>query len=367
MKKKGTRQLLPTPQTSTTSTTSWIKDDFGCAGSSEIDVILLEEEFINNELIVNGNLCVLKSAAKDNLNFINTFTFPPHFTSSWPFRSLKSASTSAKSPLRFNEKVPLDQLNRAVSRDFPYFRVLRGVNGRIENLLFDRELWKFLLNISTIYSGSDAQGDRQKRNEIAFAAWTTILRVYSVARVHGAIQLYRFAVAAVTLQAKLLEEADVDLVKLERKLAKLTKFPVSQEKIKATERKISSLLHWKLLTPSPQVFLFLCMDVLSTLGPSAVPASLKLLVSKVLDVLIQSHFIHEYLRQQKQRDEGNCGIAPLVVAVLEIVLDDFFSAFPASPLNSKSIQGRLPVPAAELSDEFKRKIGEAIETIMNEA
>lgn len=342
MKKRGARQLLPTPQTSTTSTTSWVKEDF--EGSSEIDVILVEEH--------------------DSFDFkVNNSIRRVH--SSWPFRS-----NSGKSDFNFVESLTDNltiQLKRASSRDFPYFRAMNRLNDREKGLLFDRKLWKFLLTVSTVYSGTDLQGDRQKRNEIAFAAWTTLLRVYSLTRVRGLQQLDRLAVASVTLQAKLLEEADVDLVKLERKISKSTETKISKDLLKATERRISSLLDWKLLTPSPQVFLFLCLDVLSASGLD-LPTTLKLLVSKVLDVLIEDYFIHDYLRDVEHEEQAETGIASLVVSVIETVLGDFFSAFPETATESlKNIQLHLPIKPVNLPTRFKERIEKSIEKIINEA
>ena len=334
--------MFPTPQTSTTSTNSWIKDEFG--QSSEIDVV------IPFDLDENKSFNTVKRSRSN---------------SSWPFRS---NSVSDTVPFEFDltvdlDKVPLDRLKRTLQRDFPYVRIINRMKDRIKKLLFDRELWTFLLNVSAIYSGPEIHGDCHKKNEIAFAAWTTLLRVYAACRVRGLEQLHRLAVACVTLQAKLLEESDVDLVKLERKLVKLTDTqPLSKDLIQAAEKKITSLLNWKLLVPSPQVILFLCLDVLNAAG-LALSASLKLLVSKVLDVLITDFVIHEYL----QHHQDTINMASVVVAVIESVLEDYFSTFQNANSSREAIKKYLPIKAASLTVKFKEKIEKAIEKIMSES
>lgn len=365
MKKRGQRQLLPTPQTSTTSTTCWIKDSRdNCVTSSEID---FQNEF-ENQTELNDQAEIKNQFEFDfvQLDENELFNYERDDKkrlkknySSWPYRR------NYKLNFQIDSRIPIKELENILKRDFPYnFVIKEKLNDRIKNLLFDKDLWKFLLNLSTIYSGSDPNGgDRQKRNEIAFASWTTILRVYAIKKIRGMDQLNKLTVTSIILQAKLLEEADVDLNKLEKKLSKLTDTPISKESIKLTERKISSILNWKLLIPSPQVILFLCLDILDAAGLS-LTTTLKLLVSKVMDHLIETFFIHEFLLTTIGKEKG---IASLVVVVIETVLDDFFSLFPPKINPKELIKLYLPIKPAKLSKKFKKKIEDAIESIMNES
>lgn len=378
MRKRGTNQsLLPTPQTSTTSST-WDKDDYEV--SSEVEE---GEENVNlrgkrilrvfsedNLLLLppplsNKRPRLLRSSVKTSYNWNSL-----KFKSSWPFRS---SNPKEKIDFFFEEsfvsvscgRVDLlkenGRLRRALERDFPYERAIEGLSASGKRLLFDEKLWKFLIKVATIYAGEDVEGDRQKRTEIAFASWTTLLRVYGKIRVRGGeAQLERLAVAAVVLQSKLLEESDVDLVKLTRKLGKLTTTLMQKNKIEANERKIAALLDWKLLTPSPQVILFLLLDALS--GSIPIPTSLKLLVSKVLDKLIEGFFVQEYLLG------GGCGrMGRMVRLVIEAVLEDFFSAFQGGG-GFKIGEILSATPAIECESrvsELKKKIELAIEEIVN--
>lgn len=179
----------------------------------------------------------------------------------------------------------------------------------------------------------------------------------------------KLAVASVVLQSKLLEEADVDLSKLEKKLTPLLR--VSASKIQESERKIAKLLQWKLLTPSPQVILFTALDSL----PLTLATSLKLLVSKVMDRLIEGFFLQELL--QFSGDDFN--LTSIVASVIEIVLADYFSVFPLSSSGSgvDDIQLQLQLQSTtktktktntfeeKLPKQFKERIEKAIETVVN--
>jgi hypothetical protein len=282
-------------------------------------------------------------------------------SSSWPFRSWNSGDKFGNNFVySFNpmSKKEMIKLKRLIQRDFPYDRVIEGLSEKTFKLLFDEDLWRFLLKISTIFTGESVQGDRQKRNEVAFAAWTTLLRVYgrSPRMRGGGEQVQKMAVASIVLQSKLLEESDVDLVKLERKMEKLTRTKVSFEKrkIEVCERRICSLLGWKLLVPSPQVLLFSILDSLN------LPSSLKLLVSKVMDQLIEGFFLHDHLR-----DCAFGKMVNLVISVIEIVLCDFFSVFQSDQIDpQKLLKESLPVQAVPLTADQREEIEKAIETVM---
>lgn len=361
MKKRGSSQLLPTPQTSTTSST-WDKADY--------EDLLLSSELDNSN---------------DNKNLLKSFTLKPpvlkrprllrscstvrnttrynNCKSSWPFRSASCAERFDFTELvvsvkASNSNVDALRLKQALERDFPYNRAIEQLTPYVKGLLFDKTLWPFLLKVSTIYAGDNVQGDRQKRNEIALAAWTTLLRVYAKCRIRGGSeQVERLAIAAVVLQSKLLEESDVDLVKLTRKLTKITPTAIEKTKIEADERKICGSLSWKLLTPSPQVILFLALDVLS--GSISIPTSLKLLVSKVLDRLIEEYFVQEYC-------EGGRMVGDLVRLVLDMVLTDFFSVFYDKKIEiSELLEGVLPSDRINVSQEMRSKIERAVEGVVN--
>lgn len=267
---------------------------------------------------------------------------------------------SIDSTIKISSKDSL-KLKRLIQRDFPYDRVIKKLSKNSYNLLFDKEFWKFLLKISTIYTGEEVQGDLQKRNEVAFAAWTTLLRVYGGrSRVRGGEErLEGLAVASIVLQAKLLEESDVDLLKLEKKLMKLTtRLSCEKKKIELLERKICSLLEWKLLVPSPQVILFSSLDALN------LPSNLKLLVSKVLDELIEDFLLQEYLITNSQN--GNSLLSKLVVSVIEIVLCDFFSVFKGGNQFDVEtfLKANLSVETSNLTSNQREKIEKALETVM---
>jgi len=261
-----------------------------------------------------------------------------------------------ESSMKINSKDSL-KLKRLIQRDFPYDRMIKKLSSNSYNLLFDKELWKFLLKISAIYTGEEIQ----KRNEIAFAAWTTLLRVYGSSRVRGGKeQLEILSVASVVLQSKLLEESDVDLMKLTKliKSKKLTNTNLAKNKIESSERKICSLLEWKLLVPSPQVILFSSLDALN------LPSNLKLLVSKVLDKLIQDFLLHEYLIEGSQNG-NNMLLSKLVVSVIEIVLCDFFSVFKSVQIDVKKfLNQNLSLEASNLNSYQREKIEKALETVM---
>lgn len=377
--RRGKSQLLPTPQTSTTST----KEDNNFLLSSEVDeheqdgqVIICIDSIPKRNLRLrsinknnnNNNKSKSYSTSYSNKSYITTaFNLKkPRLLrskskisrSSWPFRSAGYFDKFLNFSFSFDPipKKEMIILKRLIQRDFPYYRVIDELSDNSYNLLFEKELWTFLLNISTIYTGEDVQGDRQKRNEVAFAAWTTLLRVYGKSRVRGGReQLQKLAVASIVLQSKLLEESDVDLKKLEKKLTKYTKVSCEKQKIEVCERKICSLLEWKLLVPSPQVILFSVLDALN------LPMSLKLLVSKVLDQLIEDNLLQEYLK------DSSGLLANLVISVIEIVLCDFFSVFQSDQINVKKVlKENLPVGSADLPSEQREKIEKAIETVMCE-
>ena len=370
--------LLPTPQTSITSG----KEDFLLSSEIEVDVEADYEASSSSSYSPStANVNYFKRNLRDSSCPLKSFTLKrPRLLrnrskvvlvtrSSWPFRSNsgdKFLNFQPDSVSDFNKKIIVEskdlmQLKRLLNRDFPYKRVIEKLSSGAEKLLFKRELWRFLLKVSTIYTGDDFEGDRQKKNEIAFAAWTTILRVYGKSRVRGGEeQLERLAIAAVVLQSKLLEESEVDLYKLENKISKLTtKTTCEKAEIEASERKICHLLDWKLLVPSPQVILFSVLDAFSLVVP--LPATLKLLVSKVMDELIENFMLQEYL---KERDEGL--LSGLVISVIEIVLTDFFSVFQEGRIDVKKVlQEGLKVEGTVLSSDQRGKVEKAIETVMS--
>ena len=381
MRGRGKSQLLlPTPQTSITSG----KEDFLLSSEIEVEVEADYEASSSSSYSPStANVNYFKRNLRDSSCPLKSFTLKrPRLLrnrskvvlvtrSSWPFRSNsgdKFFNFQPDSVSDFNKKIIVEskdlmQLKRLLNRDFPYDRVIEKLSSGAEKLLFKRELWRFLLKVSTIYTGDDFEGDRQKKNEIAFAAWTTILRVYGKSRVRGGEeQLERLAIAAVVLQSKLLEESEVDLYKLENKISKLTtKTTCEKAEIEASERKICHLLDWKLLVPSPQVILFSVLDAFSLVVP--LPATLKLLVSKVMDELIENFMLQEYL---KERDEEEGLLSGLVISVIEIVLTDFFSVFQEGRIDAKKVlQEGLKVEGTVLSSEQRGKIEKAIETVMS--
>lgn len=365
---KPSAQLLPTPQNSTTS--SGKEDYLSALTSSELD----EENFNRHGSAKKRKLShsfvlkrprLLRSSSNSRASITKTLS------SSWPFRSNPSdkffnffagdqnANCSKYSKNYFNL-----QLKRLLQRDFPYDRVIGNLSQAARRMLFTKDLWTFLLKVATIYTGEDVKGDLQKRNEVAFAAWTTLLRFYALMRrVRGGEgQVEKMAIASIVIQAKLLEEADVDLVKLERKLTKLGRFKVSKSEIEVNEGKICNLLGWKLLVPSPQVILFTLLDNVGV--HVSLPASLKLLVSKVLDGLIEDFFLQEYYESV-----DNCGkLAGIVATVAEIVLGDFFSVFQVAGRVDvgKVFKENLAVGGVEVTVELRTRIEKAIETVMSE-
>ena len=341
------RQLLPTPQTSTASTASWSKEDFGYSSEIEEISVNTSASSISASLSSFKRPRMLRSVSAKLKN-------PLVSNSSWPFRSTSSADQDTTLSLEpeSNNSTFRTRFKRVQSCSFPYARAVKKLAPSGSKLIFAPGLWTLLLKLSTVYAGDDLQGgDRQKRNEIAFAAWTTLVRVYCVCRIRGGeSEIRKLAVAAVVLQSKLLEEADVDLGKLEKKLSVLIRVP--KDKLEESERKIAKLLHWKLLTPSPQVILFTALDGL----PLTLPMKVKLLASKVLDSLIEDFFLQDLL--QHAPDEFD--LVDVVCGVIGTVLDDFFSVFP----RPNRPPGGL-FPAVKLSKGFLGRIERAIETVVS--
>ena len=341
------RQMLPTPQASTASTASWSKEDFEYSSEIEVIDVSLSSPVgsINSGSGINFNAQFAKRP-----RMLRSTRHTTKSNSSWPFRS-NSINSCPEQLVPFDSSPLQLRFKRVKASSFPYARAITKLTPTARSLIFDPKLWALLLRLSTIYAGECGQGgDTQKRNEIAFAAWTTLLRVYGVCAVRGgAEEMKKLAVAAVVLQSKLLEEADVDLVKLAKKLTW-----VSAAKIEESERKISKLLRWKLLTPSPQVILFAALDAMSV----QLSAALKLLASRVLDKLIEEFFLHELLSSSPEVFD----LVNVVGCVIEIVLEDFFSVFPL-PQGEKfaadfKMEKRLP-------EKYRERIERAIEVVVS--
>lgn len=238
---------------------------------------------------------------------------------SWPFRKPLNGGENCCLLQCGGEELGIEAMKRlkgALKRDFPYVRVIPGLTATIRARLMEKKLWLFLIRAAQVYTGS-SRSHRQKYTEIAFAAWTTLVRFYGKCEARGEGQFLRLALAAVLLQAKLLEEADVDMSKLEkhRHFPQMASF--DRGLLEASERRIAEVLGWKLLVPSPQVILFLCLDVIGAV--LAVPMKLKLLVARTLDRLIEDFVLQECLGVGDVN-----GVFGLVLQVLEGVLTDFF-------------------------------------------
>lgn len=362
------RQMLPTPQT---STTSWSKEDFKYSSG-------IEEMSIND---FNVDIEFLQCCTTKRPRMLRSFTAKLKNTtlinSSWPFRpvsSFKVLDPRTSQVLLLNDpSIFRLRFKRVCASIFPYSVIMKKLSGRSRSLLFDKKLWVLLLKLSSIYTGVGEESkttsiEYQKRNEIAFASWTTLLRLYGTTRIrNGESELKNLALTSVILQSKLLEEADVDLCKLEKKLEWM-----KREKIEEHERKICGILRWKLLTPSPQVILFSSLDLLSSTTAPLLPSSVKLLVSQVLDRLIEDYFFQDILLS------SDLNIHDTISSIIYIVLNDLFSVFnePRSESESEKDKDKdkdknvdvLIKPLGDfkqLSKRFVERVEIAIESVVN--
>ena len=393
--------LLPTPQT---STSRWSRDK-GSIDLGNDDVALFNGSFNTSDIDLelsdyedgpvkqrSLSLSLARMPSKDDHKLTTSWPRKNHSNSKGDFKPFDRSFLEDDylincSPENHSLARSINlRLNRALEVDFPYMRGIKRLReGKIENL-FDKNLWNFLLKLSENYSPDDRQG----RTEIAFGAWTNLLRFYGTIegkKARGGLELLeRLAVGCVVLQAKLLEEGEMDLVKLGKllknrktrmrlygtagviKSSASTKL-IGKDQIETTERRISRVLKWKLSVPSPQTILFLCLDVLGT--RIKIPSSLKMMVGKALEVLIERFFLQDKLKEifiSCNKTDKTDGLGALVVGILEWVLVDFFSAFQSSEKIKnlkKLITEIIPIRPINFNCKNVKEIEEAIEIVVN--
>ena len=212
----------------------------------------------------------------------------------------------------------LEALRLALTQQFPYAKAFdKVISTKHKHLILqDASIDKIMNEIAHLYSGSTVF-DLQKQTEIVFCAWTTLLQYACTKRIIRNDQLPILAAASTVLQAKLMDEADVNIESMLRKTGLKDLFEA--EEIKAWERRVSSALQFKILYPTPQVLLFLLFDNLDAFV--TVPLTIKLVCSLVLDNLLHSGVFRGIILESPDRF-GRIG--PLVFGIMLEVLVYFY-------------------------------------------
>jgi hypothetical protein len=334
---------LPTPATS--STTSWSNSSSSFSSSSPTwnDTFLCPTSEIDE---LDGLLVKLKTmsrASKRTRRSLRTTrpqmiqsTAIPRIirnSSSWPFtlndpRKSITADTFITGLVEFYHQrrkaldaepiESLESLRLALTRQFPYAKAFNKIiSTKRKNLILqDETVDKIMNDVACIYAGSTLF-DLQKQTEIVFCAWTTLLQYACTKRILRDEQLPVLALAATVLQAKLMDEADVNIGELLKKTGLKETFEV--EDVKVWERRISTALQFKILYPTPQVLLFLFFDNLDSF--ISVPLTTKLVCGLVLDNLMQSGAFRQMILDSPDRFSR---IGLLVLGVMFEVLAYFY-------------------------------------------
>lgn len=336
-------RILPTPATSTA--TSWVNssnssltsptwnETFSCCPISEIDE--LDGLLVKLQSMAQPSKRTRRSLRTSSRPQMIQKSTPPtrNRPSSWPFNvndSRKSLSADAfmtglvdfyHRRLAFDEEFEsLASLRLALRRQFPYAQAFDKIKSvRRKHLILQSETVDRIMNsIARVYAGSSLF-DLQKQSEIVFCAWTTLLQYACAKRIPRDDQLPVLAVAATVLQAKLMDEADVNVESLLKKTGGLNEFTITAKEVKMWERRVSSALQYKILYPSPHILLFLFLDNLDAFVP--VPLTTKLVVGLVLDNLMYSGTFRQMILDSPGRFNR---IGLLVFGVVAEVLAYFY-------------------------------------------
>lgn len=268
-------------------------------------------------------------------------------TSSWPFNLAKSQdylSTDAfiaslldyyYRQLNYSTSMQrsIPQLKLALARQFPYAQAWERIkNPSVKNYLIeDAQLDGIMMGVAKVYSGSN-RFDLQKQTEIAFCAWTSLLHYCTQKRIQSLeAQLPLLTAAAAIFQAKLMDEADVNIPSLVCMSKSLLK-GMDSAVIKQYERKLSDALQFKALYPSPHVLLYLFLDNLELFIP--IPRAMKLVSGLVLDQLMKENFVRSLLLQFPQ-------LFPRIGGIVFGILFEVFSFFYIEVRPSSLMRGQL--------------------------
>lgn len=270
-----------------------------------------------------------------------------HATSSWPFNLAKShdyLSTDAfissvldhyyrQVNYSTSNQPSIPQLKLALKRQFPYAQAWEQIkNPRVKNYLTeDVQLDGIMMGLAKVYSGSN-RFDLQKQTEIAFCSWTSLLHYCTRKRIQSfETQLPLLTAAATIFQAKLMDEADVNIPSL----VCMSKSPIKgmdSLTIKQYERKLADALQFKALYPTPHVLLYLFLDNLEAFIP--IPRAMKLVSGLVLDELMKENFVRSLLLEYPQ-------LFPRVGGIVFGVLFEVFAFFYIEVRPSALMRGHL--------------------------
>lgn len=340
-KRSSPERLLPTPATSTA--TSWTNSSSGLssptwnepfpssAATSEMDDF--DSLLVNWKFVSQATKRARRSfrTTRPRPQMIQNPVEPRLSKTSWPFSFNNSRKTVTGDAfingmlefyfqkLAFGEPVTsIDALRLALRRQFPYEKALsRVISVRRRDLIICDESTDAMMNsIAQVFAGSSLF-DLQKQTEIVFCAWTTMLQYACKRRIIRDDHVPLLTAASTILQAKLMDEADVNVESLLKKAACLKDLTADQVKI--WERRVSGALKYKILYPTPHVLLFLFLDNLDAFV--SVPKTTKLVAGLVLDNLMASGVFRQLILQSPQRF-GRIGT--LVFGVLVEVLAHFY-------------------------------------------
>ncbi len=327
---------LPTPATS--STTSWTNSSSSFSSSSptwndSFSYPISEVDELDGLLQKFKTMSRVSKRTRRSLRtnrpqMLQNTAIPRLRNSSWPF-SLNDPRKSISADVFitglvefFYQRKPvsiqsLEALRLVLRRQFPYHDAFDRIlsTKRKALILQSDSIDKIMNSIAQIYAGNSVF-DLQKQNEIVFCAWTTLVQYACTKRILRNEQLPILAAVATILQAKLMDEADINIEILLKKTG-LKAF--SADEIKVWEIRVSSAVQFKLLYPTPHVILFLLFDNLDAFVP--VPLTFKLICGLVLDNLLLSGAFRKIISEEPERFNR---IGSLVFGILLEVMAYFY-------------------------------------------